>query len=260
MCGLNRCPETDQDRRTRSSRTVDAPKPRRSQHRNRPIGEDAARRERAGHALDLRIAGASYRQIARRLNIADATAYGAVQEELGRLDALNREKAERLRDLEARRLDHLTISLQSESGPAIHGPCWRWSVLSIQRCLQRERNRHHSRPPHNHVHARLRIAGDLQREPRCCRPRKKIPAPCKRELRLSAVGDDLRRQPSCSGRSDSHGSTQKFSVEGPDQRCALSRADVGLVAEEPTRSLMAQSAESAIDRCRRMRRPRSRGR
>jgi hypothetical protein len=101
MCGLNTFPEADQDRRTRSTTTIRASQ---SAHRRR-----CPRRERVGHALDLRIADGSYRQIARRLNIADAT----VQHELGRLDALNREKAERLRDLEAHRLDRLTISLQS---------------------------------------------------------------------------------------------------------------------------------------------------
>jgi hypothetical protein len=97
---------------------VKTQKRRRSPPRNRPRGEDAARRERTAKALDLRIAGASYRQIARQLDIADATAYADIQEELGRLDALNGQKAERLRDLEARRLDQLTIALQPgiESG------------------------------------------------------------------------------------------------------------------------------------------------
>ncbi len=66
---------------------------------------------RTAKALDLRIAGANYRQIARELDIANATAYGDVQEELGRLDTRNGQKAERLRDLEARRLDLLTLSL-----------------------------------------------------------------------------------------------------------------------------------------------------
>lgn len=88
-----------------------AKKPRRSPPRNRPRGEDAARRERAAKALDLRIAGASYRQIARQLDISLAAAYDDVQEELGRLDSLNGEKAERLRDIEARRLDTWTLAL-----------------------------------------------------------------------------------------------------------------------------------------------------
>lgn len=69
------------------------------------------RRERAAKALDLRIAGASYRQIARQLDISLAAAYADVQQELGRLDTLNGEKAERLRDLEARRLDMWTLAL-----------------------------------------------------------------------------------------------------------------------------------------------------
>jgi hypothetical protein len=86
-------------------------KPRRSPSRNRLIGEDAPRRERTAQALDLRIAGASYRQIARQLDIRLAAAYDDVQQELGRLDRLNGEKAQRLRDLEARRLDTWTLAL-----------------------------------------------------------------------------------------------------------------------------------------------------
>jgi hypothetical protein len=62
-------------------------------------------------ALDLRIAGATYRQIAAQLDVSEYTAYQDVQEELGRLDAVATKKAERLRDLEARRLDVLTVAL-----------------------------------------------------------------------------------------------------------------------------------------------------
>ena len=60
-----------------------------------------------GQTTPVRFGG----QIARQLNIADATAYADVQEELGRLDARNGQKAERLRDLEARRLDQLQLAL-----------------------------------------------------------------------------------------------------------------------------------------------------
>ena len=74
-------------------------------------GSVEAKQVRTGKALDLRIAGGSYRQIARQLEVSEGTAYTDVQEELGRLDALTGEKAERLRDLEARRLDLLTVSL-----------------------------------------------------------------------------------------------------------------------------------------------------
>ena len=80
--------------------------------RNRPPGEDAVKRKRAAQALDLRIAGATYRQIGAQLGVSEYTAYHDVQDELGRLDATLTEKAERLRDLEARRLDQVTIALQ----------------------------------------------------------------------------------------------------------------------------------------------------
>jgi len=90
-----------------------ARRPRPKKPRNRPPGEDAVKRERAVKALDLRIAGATYRQIGAQLDVSEYTAYHDVQDELGRLDATLKEKAERLRDLEARRLDALTVSLHA---------------------------------------------------------------------------------------------------------------------------------------------------
>ena len=86
------------------------PAPRRKP-RNRPKGEDAAARQRADQALDLRIAGASYRQIAAALGVSQKTAYYDVQGALGTLDAVVAVKAERLRDLEAARLDRLNAAL-----------------------------------------------------------------------------------------------------------------------------------------------------
>lgn len=79
--------------------------------RRRPKGEDAAISERAGKALDLRIAGASYRQIGAQLAVSERTAFYDVQTALASLDAVNAKKAERLRDLEARRLDVLQVAL-----------------------------------------------------------------------------------------------------------------------------------------------------
>jgi hypothetical protein len=79
--------------------------------RNRPPGEDAAKRERAAKSLDLRIVGATYRQIGAQLGVSECTAYHDVQDELGRLDPVITAKAERLRDLEAARLDRLTVTL-----------------------------------------------------------------------------------------------------------------------------------------------------
>jgi len=81
--------------------------------RNRPPGDDAMRSDRAVKALDLRIAGVTYRQIAAQLDVSEKTAYYDVQDELGRLDKVSKEKAERLRDLEERRLDALQVALAS---------------------------------------------------------------------------------------------------------------------------------------------------
>ena len=86
---------------------------RRGHTTRRKPGEDAKTRERAARALDLRITGATYRQIAQALHVNEKTAYYDVQDELGRLDALTRQQAERLRDLEMRRLDQLTVALAS---------------------------------------------------------------------------------------------------------------------------------------------------
>jgi hypothetical protein len=86
-------------------------KPQAQKRRNRPPGEDAAKRNRAVKALDFRIGGATYRQIAAQLDVSESTAYEDVQDELGRLDTVATKKAERLRELEARRLDVLTLAL-----------------------------------------------------------------------------------------------------------------------------------------------------
>jgi hypothetical protein len=66
---------------------------------------------RAQQALDLRIAGATYRQIATSLAVSLKTAYRAVQAALGELDDEVQQRAERLRELEAARLDRLNVAL-----------------------------------------------------------------------------------------------------------------------------------------------------
>jgi hypothetical protein len=80
-------------------------------HPSKLNGRAEAQRDRAVKALELRIAGATYRQIGRQLGVTDKTAFYDVQKELGSLDALVKRKAERLRELEARRLDVLTVAL-----------------------------------------------------------------------------------------------------------------------------------------------------
>ena len=68
----------------------------------------AARRQKA---LDLRIAGARYRQIGAQLGVSPQTAYRDVQTALGELATLQHRKAEKLRELELERCDKLTLAL-----------------------------------------------------------------------------------------------------------------------------------------------------
>src|SRR4029450_3132585 len=106
--------------------------PGRQTRRNRPSGEDAAKRDRAVKALDLRIDGATYRQIGAHLGVSECTAYHDVQDELGRLDAIGKEKPERLRELEIRRLDALTMAL----APGIQSGDVR-AILAAVRVMER---------------------------------------------------------------------------------------------------------------------------
>lgn len=86
------------------------PRPRRRRS-PRPPGEDAKKRARSANALELRIAGATYRQIAAQLGVSEKAAYYDVQDELARLDPVIKGRAERLRDLENARLDRLHVAL-----------------------------------------------------------------------------------------------------------------------------------------------------
>ena len=103
--------------------------PGRQTRRNRPPGEDAAKRDRAVKALDLRIGGATYRQIGAHLGVSECTAYHDVQDEL---DAIGKEKAERLRELEIQRLDALTMAL----APGIQSGDVR-AILATVRVMER---------------------------------------------------------------------------------------------------------------------------
>jgi hypothetical protein len=86
-----------------------------SEHRTRSprreTHEDVVIASRRTKALDLAIAGASYRQIAAQTCVSIATAYDDVQAELGALDKMRGEQAERLRDLALKRLDKWTLAL-----------------------------------------------------------------------------------------------------------------------------------------------------
>ena len=74
-------------------------------------GPDPKTKARWPEALDLRIAGGTYRQIAAQMGIDLKAAYEAVQGALGELDAITKVKAERHRDLELRRLERATLGL-----------------------------------------------------------------------------------------------------------------------------------------------------
>jgi len=74
-------------------------------------GQAEAAAERRQKSLDLRIAGARYRQIGAQLGVSHQTAYRDVQTALGELAALQAKKAEKLRELELERCDKLTLAL-----------------------------------------------------------------------------------------------------------------------------------------------------
>jgi hypothetical protein len=63
--------------------------------------------------LQLRLGGAPYRDIATALEVSLKTAYYDVQDALGQLDFAVKAKAERLRDLEAARLDRWLLGLSA---------------------------------------------------------------------------------------------------------------------------------------------------
>lgn len=74
-------------------------------------GLEAVTLARRPQALQLRIAGATYRQIAAQLKCNLALAYKAVQGALGELDDVTKGLAERHRDLELQRLERATLAL-----------------------------------------------------------------------------------------------------------------------------------------------------
>lgn len=74
-------------------------------------GQDAVKAARAPQALELRIAGGTYRQIGQQLGVSEKCAYEDVQHELAKLDAVKVQLRERLRELELERCDRLTVAL-----------------------------------------------------------------------------------------------------------------------------------------------------
>ena len=72
-------------------------------------GQDAVKAARAPQALELRIAGGTYRQIGQQLGVSEKCAYEDVQHELAKLDAVKVQLRERLRELELERCDRLSV-------------------------------------------------------------------------------------------------------------------------------------------------------
>jgi DNA-binding CsgD family transcriptional regulator len=66
-------------------------------------------------AIELRKAGATYRQIGERLSVSEAQAYNDVQRELARLATQTQDAAAALRVLESERLDALMLALWQQA-------------------------------------------------------------------------------------------------------------------------------------------------
>jgi len=77
---------------------------------NQPTGTYENMADRQVRALQLRIAGLSYRAIAREMDISVATAHGDVMDALAELAEQQQANAEQLRALELERLDTLALA------------------------------------------------------------------------------------------------------------------------------------------------------
>lgn len=83
-----------------------------SNHPNQSASPDEVGRQVAiGQALDLRIAGGNYRQIAKALKISVGSAHAYVTEGLEQLRNSNAESFEQLRQMEVARLDAMLVPL-----------------------------------------------------------------------------------------------------------------------------------------------------
>ena len=79
-----------------------------------PKGHEAVKAVRQQRALDMRMLGFSYRAIAKVCKVTEGTSYSDVQSAIASLDAIKKDKAERLRELELIRLDHMTQRLAAD--------------------------------------------------------------------------------------------------------------------------------------------------
>jgi hypothetical protein len=80
------------------------------------LPQEVERQVSIGKALELRIGGANYRQIANLLKVSVGTAHAYVNEGLEQLRDANGEAFEQLRLIEVARLDSMLVSLWSKRG------------------------------------------------------------------------------------------------------------------------------------------------
>lgn len=73
--------------------------------------EEVEREVKRGQALELRISGANYREIARAIRVSTGTAYTLVNEGLAELRNASAESTDELRRLEVARLDKMLLGL-----------------------------------------------------------------------------------------------------------------------------------------------------
>lgn len=95
-------------------------------------GEQIAASDRARHALGLRRRGFTFRAIARRLDVSVSTAHGYVSEALADLRREASESAAELRQIEADRLDALTLRLWKALRGSSPGDCARLALALLR--------------------------------------------------------------------------------------------------------------------------------
>ena len=76
-------------------------------------GNNAAMAVRQQAALEYRISGFTYRQIAAHLGVSEKTAYYDVQGSIDAIEDIKADRAERIREMELLRLDRMTAALNT---------------------------------------------------------------------------------------------------------------------------------------------------
>ena len=115
----------------------------------------AAVAERRQRALDLRIAGVRYRQIAKELGISHQLAFHDVQVSLGELAKLSGQKAEKVRELEVERCDKLSMAMWPKAKAGDHK-----AAQAILHAMERRARLLGLDAPERVLHAGMVITGE----------------------------------------------------------------------------------------------------